>query len=173
MKKKNVWMILFFSLVGLLLIGAIVFGIGRNIFFQDTLHVIGKRAQVSVHQNCYFYDASGEIGEQSVFYAQAYISKNEKYVNMNVENYPIGKYAGRWDSAVIGKEFVILSNQGVMTHEDWEYSYQVYISRDEPEIVQITISMKDGSVLNAICADSAEEAKTNLQRFYELFPDGK
>ena len=92
---------------------------------------------------------------------------------MNVENYPIGKYAGRWDSAVIGKEFVYLSNRGVTTHEDWEYYYKVYISRDEPEIVQISISMKDGSVLNAICADSAEEAKTNLQRFYELFPDGK
>ncbi len=170
--KRNVWKILFFSLIGLILVSAITFGIGRNIFFQDSLHVIGKRAQVSVFKNCYFYDASGEIVDQSLFRASAYISKDEDFVSMTVEDYPVGKYAGRWDNATIGEAFIYLSNQGVTTHEDWECYYQVNISRDDPDIVHITIFLKDGSTLNAICADSEEEAKANLQRFWELYPNG-
>lgn len=167
---KTRWKHLFFGLVIGLAVAIPAFALFTDIWLnQGSIRILGDIAKVNVHSDCYFIDTTTmEVTGSSTFRMDGFLFENF-HGYMQLSQYPMSPdLVGRWDSgSVLDRNRLRFTNQAGMPDENWEYYYDVYIVKADPNLIVIRVHQKEGNPLTAICADTEEEAISNYQAYLE------
>lgn len=172
MEKR--WKHLFFGLLIGLAVAVLAFVLFADIWLnQGSIRILGNSAKVSVHSDCYFIDTTTmEVTGNSTFRMDGFLFENF-HGYMQLSQYPMSPdLVGRWDDgSVLDRNRLRFTNQSGLSDEDWEYYYDVYIMKGDPNLIVIRVHQKEGSTLAAVCAKSEDEAIANYQAYLEKFYD--
>ena len=163
----KIWKWLFVSLLGLMVMGIVIFSILVNNFHLPGVHIRGKNAHIALEQDCYFIDTSTmQVEGKSQFRMSGYLFDQFSGF-MQVSAYPMSPdLVGREDTGgVVDNDELIFTNRVVQQYADWEYFYTVYIMKSEPNVVVILIQTKDRETITAVCGETEEEAIANYRAY--------
>lgn len=149
-------------------------------FHDEGVHVLGNHAYIDIQQKCYFITADTtetKIQGSSTVTICGYLKDKHGTEAgmfcgvMGVPEYPIPieisyhNFVGG-----IGDQYIQILNPGweLIGHAGYA-EYSAYISRDAISVIIMTITPVDGETIVAVCGETEEEAKSNYQRYWDVF----
>lgn len=140
---------------------------------------------IEQQKKCYFVSESGKdltINGEGTFTISAVAradpaeggtigGKGDFIGHMEVSEYPLQfEEVAQWYTVWAWGDFLELRSSSLKLEKpDLEVYYDVSIVRSNHDIIKITIDLKDGETITAICGETEEEAKENYRLYWELW----
>lgn len=180
---RNIWKILFITLLCLLLVGSAAFGIALTNFLHGSgLHFLGSSAQISTLQTCYFIDPNtNEIIGSGELHATGYSFEGSFCGIINIDAYPLEpEDMTHFSFRRSDKNWVCFSSYDIVQSADflnkeWVRYYDVWVCRQrfvsQPKAIIVEIYEYNKPRVIAVCAKSEEEALANYDTYYDAYKE--